>query len=32
MIDGLSKLDVITLFAADLPAVKAFYQDVSGSR
>jgi len=30
MIDGLSKLDVITLFAADLPAVKAFYQDVFG--
>ena len=30
MIDGLGKLDVITLFAEDLPAVKAFYQDVFG--
>jgi len=30
MINGLSKLDVITLFAEDLAAAKAFYQEVFG--
>jgi catechol 2,3-dioxygenase-like lactoylglutathione lyase family enzyme len=30
MINGLSKLDVITLFAEDLPATKAFYTGVFG--
>jgi catechol 2,3-dioxygenase-like lactoylglutathione lyase family enzyme len=30
MIDRLSKLDVITLFTEDLPATKAFYQEVFG--
>ncbi|MZD06491.1 VOC family protein [Streptomyces sp. SID5785] len=30
MIKGLSKLEVITLFFEDLPAGKAFYQDVFG--
>jgi catechol 2,3-dioxygenase-like lactoylglutathione lyase family enzyme len=30
MIEGLKKLDVITLFAEDLAATRAFYQDVFG--
>lgn len=30
MIEGLDELEVITLFVEDLPAAKAFYQDVFG--
>jgi len=30
MIKGLSRLEVITLFVEDVPAAKAFYQDVFG--